>query len=346
MTDKGDTLHLLRIRWFPDSVVVNPIHAAEEGGIMPRLGRLKFTDADAWYHLYSRIAAFKGDYPLSESVPMRCLIQTIEHYSAIYFCEVAAFCVMGNHYHLVARFDQPREVSRDDLRARTRLMYPSRASQRVIDGWSEEDWGRYRRRLFDVSEFMRNVQSSFARWYNRTYERRGRFWAERFKSTFLQDKRAVLDCMLYVELNPVRAGLVERPEEWHGSSLLLRELGKDAWLTPLREFVEQTNHAEALLEYRQRLYYRGSVPTRAGQRTISQEVLDQEIARGFATTGLYRKRLGYFVDGLAIGTEGFIRDQLSRLREEGRYLRRKNPIPQLGGIHLSLREQRSSPASF
>ena len=40
------------------------------------------------------------------------------------------------------------------------------------------------------------------------------------------------------------------------------------------------------------------------------------------------------------GTESFIRDQLARLREEGQYLRRKNPIPQLVGIHLSLREQR------
>ena len=77
-----------------------------------------------------------------------------------------------------------------------------------------------------------------------------------------------------------------------------------------------------------------------------QAVLDQEIARGFATRGLYRKRLGYFIDGLAIGTEQFIRDQIARLREEGQYLRRKNPIPQLGGIHLSIREQRSTAVIF
>lgn len=312
---------------------------------MPRLGRLKFEDTDAWYHLYSRIAAFKGDYPLSEAVPMRRLIQTIEHYSSIYFCDVAAFCIMGNHYHLIAKFDRPRHVSREDLRSRTRLMYPSRASQQVIDAWSEEDWEHYRRRLFDVSEFMRNVQSSFARWYNHTYQRRGRFWADRFKSTYLQDERAVVDCMLYVELNAVRAGLAERPEEWQGSSLALRELGRDGWLMPLTDLIAPATRSGVLTEYRQLLYYRGSVPTKEGQKVISQEVLDQEIARGFTTSGLYRKRLGYFVDGLAIGTERFLRDQLARLRQEGRYLRRKDPVPQLGGIHLSLREQRSTAAA-
>lgn len=313
---------------------------------MPRLGRLKYPENDAWYHLYNRVAARKGEYPLSEAVPMRRLIQTIEHYAAIYFCEVAAFCVMGNHYHLVVKFEGLRDVSREELRARTRLMYPSRASQRLIDNWSIGDWEHYRRRLFDVSEYMRNVQSSFARWYNHSFQRRGRFWADRFKSVYLEDPRAVLDCMLYVELNPVRAGLVQRPEDWRGSSLILRELGKDGWLTTLTKFIDQPTPEEALTEYRERIYYRGNVPTKAGQKAISDEVLDQEIARGFKTAGLFRKRLGYFVDGLVIGSEEFIRDQLARLREEGLYTRRKNPIPQLGGVHLSLREQRCTAVIF
>ncbi len=313
---------------------------------MPRLGRLKYDENDAWYHVYSRVAAHKGEYPLSKPIPMRRLIQIIEHFTAIYFCEAAAFCIMGNHYHLVVKFDRLRQVSREELRARTRLMYPSRTSQVRIDCWSEKEWEHYRRRLFNVSEYMRNIQSAFARWYNHTYERRGRFWADRFKSVYLENERAVLDCMLYVELNPVRAGIVQRPEEWGGSSLSLREMGSDRWLTPLKEFLDQSTEKNALREYRERLYYRGAVPTRPGQKAISQEILNQEIAQGFVVRGLFRKRLGYFVDGLAIGTESFIRDQLSRMREEGRYIRRKNPIPQLGGVHLSLREQRSTVVTF
>ena len=99
------------------------------------------------------------------------------------------------------------------------------------------------------------------------------------------------------------------------------------------------------MEYRERVYYRGSVPTKEGQVAISPEVLEQEIARGFETSGMFRKRLRYFADGLVIGTEEFIRTQLTRMRDEGRYLRRKHPIPQLGGIHLTLREQRTTPTA-
>ena len=94
------------------------------------------------------------------------------------------------------------------------------------------------------------------------------------------------------------------------------------------------------------LYYRGSVPTKEGQAAISAETLEREIARGFKVRGMFRKRLGYFVDGIAIGSEEFIRAEIRRMREEGRYKRRKNPIPQLGGVHLSLREQRSTVVIF
>ena len=307
---------------------------------MARVARIKYSDQDAWYHLHARIAGRRGVFPLAEPLPMRRLIDTIKHFSSIYFCEVAAFTVMGNHYHLVVRFDAQRPIDRDELRSRSRIMYPSKASQLMIDSWGEEQWEHYRRRLFDVSEFMRNIQASYARWFNRSFDRRGRFWADRFKSSVLGDERAVLDCILYVELNPVRAGLVDRPEEWQGSSVYLREIGRDDWLSALTRVVNQPKKTEALTEFRELLYYRGAVPTKEGQAAISQEVLEQEIARGFETRGVYLRRLGYFVDGLAIGSEEFIRGHLVRFREEGRYLRRKNPIPQLGGIHLSLREQR------
>ena len=313
---------------------------------MARMARVKFSGIDAWYHLHSRIAGHRGEYPLAEPAARRRLIDTIEHFSRIYFCEVAGFTVMGNHYHLIVKFDAERDVDREELRALTKIMYPSKTAQFLVEGWTEEQWEHYRRRLFDVSEYMRNIQASFARWYNHSYQRRGRFWADRFKSVVLGDHSAVLDCLLYVELNPVRAGLVERPEEWMGSSVYLREIGKDSWLTQLTGLMNVRGRKKALVEFRELLYYRGAVPTRKGQAAISQKILDQEISRGFESRGVYLKRLGYFVDGLAVGTEQFIRDQLAMMREEGRYRRRKNPIPQLGGIHSSLREQRSTAVVF
>lgn len=309
---------------------------------MARMGRFKIEEAEAWYHLCARAAAYRGEYPLAEPRVARKLTEIVRRYAAVYFCDVAAFSVMGNHYHLVVRFEAARDVDREELERRACTMYPGAAAKAHIAFWSDEDWERYRRRLFDVSELMRNVQAAFARWYNQVFDRRGHFWGDRFKSVLLGDLDAVLDCMLYIELNPVRAGLVERPEEWRASSLYLREIGRDEWLLPLSDLVVTDSEHQALIEYRTRIYYRGSVPTKEGQAALPLEVLEQEIERGFATSGVYRRRLAYFVEGVILGSEELIREHLRHLRETGAYLRRKHPIPHLGGLHHSLREQRRS----
>jgi hypothetical protein len=81
------------------------------------------------------------------------------------------------------------------------------------------------------------LQSAFATWYNETYKRHGTFWADRFKSVLLGDAQAVLDCMLYVELNPVRANLCNTPEEYKASSFYLRSIKTDGWLMSLENIV-------------------------------------------------------------------------------------------------------------
>ncbi len=93
-------------------------------------------------------------------------------------------------------------------------------------------------------------------------------------------------------------------------------------------------------------YYCGNVSNKPGQQAISDRILADEKARGSEVSGVYRKRLGYFVDGVAIGSADFLRQQLSRLREQGAYLRRKHPIVQPDGLHLSLPEQRSTAVVF
>jgi hypothetical protein len=152
--------------------------------------------------------------------------------------------------------------------------------------------------------------------------------------------------MLYVDLNPVRAGLVERPEEWKGSSAYLREIGQGDWILPLHQVCVEEDEESALVEYRARFYYRGNVPKMPGQGAILDRIVEQEVERGFKVCGIYRKRLGYFADGMVVGTEEFIRSQLTIMREAGLYQRRKNPIAQLNGMHFTLREQRSTTIVF
>jgi putative transposase len=309
---------------------------------MPRLARIKIEEGGAYYHLCARTGGHKGEYPLDSKLCRRTLIDLIERFSRVYCCTIFGFCVMGNHYHLIIWFDERRTLSKKGLWKRAALLYP----EQILKGWLKSNWERFNDRIFDVSELMRNVQAAFARFFNRTFGRRGRFWADRFKSTLLEDEKQVMDCLLYVDLNPVRAGLVERPEEYEGSSVYYREIGKDKWMLPLGELTGYKQHKAALRDYKARLYYRGNVPTKRGQADIPDRIVSEEEARGFKERGVFRKRLRHFADGVVLGSEAFVRKEIERLRDQGIYLRRKNPIPQLGGMQTSLREQRETAVAF
>jgi putative transposase len=311
-------------------------------GEMARMRRLKVLDGEGWYHVYSRAACEKGVYPLEKELCRRKFVSLMQYYSHAYFCDIAAFCVMGNHYHMVVKFAVPRKLNKEERWERALMLYPN--SKKYLKLWNERKWQVFEERLFNLSEYMRNMQSAFALWYNKTFKRHGTFWADRFKSVLLGDEQAVLDCMLYVELNPVRAGLCHVPEEYQASSFYLRSIKTDGWLMALDHYIDTT-----FAEYRMALYYRGNIATKDTKKVtvlISDEVLEREKERGFAVSGMYRKRLRYFVDGMALGGEGFIRQQIRQVRDRGEYVRRVNPIKQLKGVHLTLREQRGHAVAF
>jgi putative transposase len=312
---------------------------------MARMRRLKVTDGEGWYHVYSRAACEKGVYPLEKEICRRKFVSLMQYYGRAYCCDIAAFCVMGNHYHMVLKFAVARKLSKEELWRRALLLYPN--SSKYLKLWNQKKWDVFAARLFNLSEFMRNMQSAFALWYNKTFKRHGTFWADRFKSVLLGDAQAVLDCMLYVELNPVRAGLCDLPEDYQACSLYLRSIKAAGWLLALEHIVEID-----FTEYRMALYYRGNITTKDTKSTkdikilIADEIIQREKERGFKTAGIYRKRLRYFVDGMALGGEGFIRQQIKQVRDRGEYMRRKHPIKQLEGVHLTLREQRRHAVNF
>lgn len=305
---------------------------------MARLARVKAENVGAFYHLCGRVAGVIGEYPLDDKRCRRKLVDFIRLFAKVYCCQVMGFCIMGNHYHLIVRMDDPRAVTRKELRKRAALLY----KDTVLDGWLAASWDRFETRIFDVSELMRSLQSKIAKWFNLTHNRRGRFWAERFKSVLLEDEKAAFDCLLYVELNPVRAGICRRPEEFDGSSIYYREMKDDNWMMPLTEITGRTKRGDAMRDYKSCIYYRGSVPTKDNQAPISKRLLAEEESRGFASEGIFKRRIRHFTDGVVIGSEEFVKEKLDRLRAVGQYLRRKNPVTQLDGAHTSLRPQRGT----
>jgi REP element-mobilizing transposase RayT len=308
---------------------------------MSRLPRIKVEGGDGWYHLHARVTGVRGEYLLEEAECRRELIGLLQRYAKLYQCEMVAFCVMGDHWHALMLFRARYEMNPDQLADIARSFYPGQTGQKFLKTWTDRHWQRFARRIFDVSEFMRNVQMAFARWYNRNHNRKGRFWAERFGSTLLEDEKSVLDCMLYIELNPVRAGIVTLPEDYKGSSEYLRSIGKSDWLMDISRILHADSEQQARRNYRHLLIWRGTEPTKENHASIPREIARQEEARGYKIRGVFLKKTAYLTESLAVGSAAFITDQLAKMRKKRYYLRRKNPVKPKNSPHCALRPQRN-----
>ena len=141
------------------------------------------------------------------------------------FClDIAAYAVMSNHYHCLVRlapeqaqalsaeaiverwctvFSGPRLIER--YRAGDALSVAERALvDEIIETWRE--------RLADLGWFMRCLNEYIARKANTEDDCKGRFWEGRYRSQALLDEAAVLTCMAYIDLNPIRARMAKTPE--------------------------------------------------------------------------------------------------------------------------------------
>ncbi len=306
---------------------------------MPRPNRHKSPDA-AHYHLFNRAGGPPDYFPFRDPAVARKFWQLFEFYLQVYCCRLIAFELMGNHFHAIVFFQQLIWLGMQELRRRAQLRWGKRWKRETAN-WQAEDWQQFNRNLFDVSKFMHHVECEFSKWFNRRTGRRGHFWAGRYKNPELLDQQALQDTTLYVELNAVRAGLVQRPEQWKMGSAYWRWAGKKQdLLMPVEELFPEDD-GRSFETYRGMLYHRGAVPVEGKPGVIPEWVLRREQRRGFERPGLFRRHLRFFNDGVAIGSAPRLRRLLDEYRAQGRYQRRRHPIPQLEGRFFSLREQRS-----
>ena len=148
----------------------------------------------------------------------------IKELSETFAIDVAAYAVMNNHYHIVLRVDLESVEQWNSLEVINRwneLFKLPVIISRFLEGECstkaellkvEEIIEKWRSRLCDISWFMRILNEHIAREANKEDNVTGRFWEGRFKSQALLDEQALITCMAYVDLNPVRAGITDTPE--------------------------------------------------------------------------------------------------------------------------------------
>lgn len=310
---------------------------------MPRVPRKRLVDRKkgGFHHCLNRIAGHPGEYPFHDRQVAAEFIERLRNCVLGSRIQCAGFSLMGNHYHLVLFAERLRRLSRRKLQRHAKARWGKLWKLRT-GHWSDQRWERFNDELFDLSRFMKRLQGPFAVWFNKLLGRWGRLWGGRFKSLAAgDDLAAVQELLLYVELNPVRAGLAALPRHYAACSAHLRSVGKADWLIPLEQLFPELARDKAAPFYRALLLHRGLLPGRDNQAPIPAEVAARELERGFPP-GLYRRRHRFMTDGLMMGGRDRMLRELERLTLEGVYRRRRNVKEHLGGLFHTIREQRSN----
>ena len=291
-----------------------------------RQARIK-VDAEAGVGVYHCMTRTVNGEMLLDDVAKEVLRKQLWQVAEYCGVQIVTHAIMSNHFHVLVRVPRWSQPSDEELLRRYAVLYPrptkyQAARLEVIraqlksDGPEAVAWRHRQRALMgDLSPFMKLVKQRFSIWYNRSHQRYGTLWAERFKSVLVEAKAGVMKTMAaYIDLNPVRAGLVEDPKDYRfcgygeavaghaGARKGLSLLAGGSW-----ESVQES--------YRQMLFGVGAGARQNVQR-ISPEafkaVMEQKGRLPLAT--VLRCRVRYFSDGAVLGTRAFVEAQLGVYR--------------------------------
>ena len=265
--------------------------------------------------------------------------KTLRQVEAFTGLRVVTWTMLSNHFHVLVEVTPPEELDDGAILARCRCLYSQSAMLDVV--WEYEEavrmggetlrrWReRYLNRMWSLSEFMKTLKQKFTAWFNRKHDRSGTLWERRFKSVLVEGSwGCLLKVAAYIDLNAVRAGLVDDPKDYrwcgYAEAVAGDRLARRGLVTAMQREKANADWRHVGAAYRKLIFGIGEdKSTRAG---ISRE----EVAKVWAAGGklslaqLLRCRVRYLSDGMVLGSQVFVenffqsrRSQFSKRRETG-----------------------------
>lgn len=299
---------------------------------------------EAYYHCISRVVGNAWLLKEREKEVLRRQMWLLAEYCGM---EIITYALMSNHYHILIRVPVRRTVSDEELLHNFRMLYPKlkphqeRALQAVeadmaIDGELARAWRRRQlAQMFDVSQFNKLLKMRFSIWYNKTHERFGTLWADRFKNPLVQEGDALRTVGAYVDLNCVRAKMVADPKDYRFCGYAEAVGGNERARRGLCH-IYGTGWADTAERYRCMLF--GTLADmRELKAPMEPDAFDEFIKSGgkLSLQEIMRCRVRYFVDGVVLGSEAFVREKsqlLSPTKE--RSPQPLKAITDWGGLHV------------
>ena len=186
------------------------------------------------YHVCSRVVDRRAVFGAGERRRFLFLTKSVAAFAGV---DVVSWCLMSNHFHLLVRVSalDPKSLSDEEVLSRMEHIYAPARMRHFRGVWERlgtaearlEFLAPFRARMANLSEFVKTVKQRFTQWYNHRNDRDGTLWECRFHSVLLFHNEAddgnglgILARFVagYIDLNPVRAGIVPYPEQsdWSG----------------------------------------------------------------------------------------------------------------------------------
>jgi REP element-mobilizing transposase RayT len=294
---------------------------------MPRSKRQWISQECGAFHISSKVVGNKTWFTREEK---EYFVYLMERLASGFFIRIHAFCIMDNHFHILATGleQEAQKAPKEELIRRYKLMYGEESEPPVgrydksgnIIPDADGGIDRLRERLGSVSRFVQELKQTFSLWYNKRHNLKGYLWGDRFKGVIVYHGEAQLICGAYIDLNPIRSKMVRLPEDYRWSSLGMRvrspvRAGK--LLSPLTlvdaldrsvgevynlPFFRVTERLLGVDWYRQFVYVSGGIE-REGKGHIPRETVEEVLACGghFGIIGRLGYRIRNFTEGIAIG---------------------------------------------
>ena len=237
--------------------------------------------------------------------------------------EIITYTIMSNHFHVLVRVPRKSEIADAELIRRFRVLYPKptkyqmarfeviqsqlNSNQPEAQVWRDQHLAS----MGDLSPFMKLVKQRFSVWFNRSHQRYGTLWAERFKSVLVEAKSGVMRTMAaYIDLNSVRAGLVNDPKDYRFCGYAEAVAGSKPAQRGMIQLIEGgRRHAWNWSQnaYRETLFGRGGASKELGGRIDDAAVQKVIEAKGqLPVHEVLRCRVRYFSDGAVLGGHAFV----------------------------------------
>jgi putative transposase len=301
----------------------------------------------SFYHCVSRVVDRRFVFQADEKEVFRSILRKLEAFTGV---KVVTYCVMGNHFHLLLKVPDQETMPRLDAERLLELL-PLLYDKATVETISHELelarrsgdvtyekalLERYEKRRGNLSVFVKELKQRVSIFMNKRLGRTGTLWEGRFRSILVEGgESALLAVAAYIDLNPVRAGLVDHPEDYRWSGYgEANGTGKGsrkarAGLASIqREALENPDSARPWAEvqerYRHLLYLTGAEERdhsgAVSRRGFSQEEVSEVVnaATPLPLSEVLRRKVRYFCDGAVLGSAGFVEEVFDGLRASGR----------------------------